>query len=157
MLNLGAREVNNYFGSNLKFLRNRYNISVKEIASMLNYESFSTITKWEECINTPPIAILQSISKMFGISIDELVTTNLMCELPINYREHKRVFNEIKQEFEQSENTMSRSHNHDLFILNSYDNEKMYELLPCEIIAMKGIAVSIISILQSKDTAIVRY
>ena len=59
-------------GEKIKFLRTEESITQEEFAEKLNV-SRSAIAKWETDNGTPDIANLKMISKMFKISIDDLL------------------------------------------------------------------------------------
>lgn len=60
------------FGEKIRFLRLKESITQEELAEKLNV-SRSAIAKWETDNGTPDIANLKMISKMFKISIDDLL------------------------------------------------------------------------------------
>lgn len=61
------------FGQKLKEIRNRFNISQEKMASLINV-SRQAITKWESDIGMPDISNLETISKTFNVTIDELLS-----------------------------------------------------------------------------------
>lgn len=60
------------FGEHLIQLRKQYNLSQEDLASQIHVAR-QTISKWELGITVPDMDILIDISKLFHISIDELV------------------------------------------------------------------------------------
>ena len=60
------------FGENLIRLRKEYNLSQEDLANQIHVTR-QTISKWELGITVPDMDILVDISKLFSISIDELV------------------------------------------------------------------------------------
>ena len=65
-----------YFASNLKILRKNNNMSQEELANILNY-SFKNVSKWENGLSIPSYDVLVEISKLFNISINELMEEDL--------------------------------------------------------------------------------
>jgi repressor LexA len=60
------------FGSRIKELRKRKNISQKEMADALNVAQ-STVGNWEGGIREPSFEMLQNIASFFSVSIDYLI------------------------------------------------------------------------------------
>ena len=60
------------FGENLIHLRKKHNLSQEDLANQIHVTR-QTISKWELGITVPDMDILIDISKLFSISIDELV------------------------------------------------------------------------------------
>lgn len=61
------------FSENLKSLRKEYKIDQNKLASELKV-SPKTISHWETGYTEPSIAQLISLSKIFNVSLDELIT-----------------------------------------------------------------------------------
>lgn len=61
-----------YFGTKLKELRKANNISKTQLSKYLNI-SVTTISRWENGINTPSIVHLYNIAKYFKVSADYLI------------------------------------------------------------------------------------
>ena len=66
----------NNIGATIKELRKRSGMSQQELADKLNTTNF-TISKWENNIITPDIYYLKNISKIFKITIDDLMNNNI--------------------------------------------------------------------------------
>jgi len=66
----------NNIGATIKELRKRSGMSQQELADKLNTTNF-TISKWENNITTPDIYYLKNISKIFKITIDDLMNNNI--------------------------------------------------------------------------------
>ena len=60
------------FGEHLIQLRKEYNLSQEDLSKQIHVTR-QTISKWELGITVPDMDILIDISKLFHISIDELV------------------------------------------------------------------------------------
>ena len=67
----------NLFASNLKYLREKHNVEQQELAEELGRKSGSTVSDWERGKATPNTGILTYIANRFGISLTELMETNL--------------------------------------------------------------------------------
>ena len=59
----------------IKTLRKQNNLTQEEMADKLNV-SRQAITKWESGLGTPDISNMEAISKLFNISLDELISDN---------------------------------------------------------------------------------
>ena len=67
-----------FFSSNLKKLRNDYNVSQEELGKAINYSS-KNISKWETEKAIPSIEIIKAISEFFeNIPIEDLMYKNLV-------------------------------------------------------------------------------
>ena len=60
------------FAKNLKKLRQDNNLSQEDIAEKLN-TSFKTVSHWETGYSEPSLTQLEKLSKIFDVSIDELI------------------------------------------------------------------------------------
>lgn len=60
-------------GKNIKMLRNKKGISVKELQSILGFDNPQAIYNWEKGRNMPSIDNLLVLSEIFGVSINEIV------------------------------------------------------------------------------------
>ena len=65
-----------YLGANIKFFRQRNGMTQAELGKYLGYESCSTVVKWESEKSNPPIETISKISKLFDVTIDDLVYVN---------------------------------------------------------------------------------
>jgi len=91
--------------NNLKYLRKSHGFSQDYIAEKLNYKSFTTIQKWESGSSEPPVAVLRELAKLYNISMDELLNSDLESGTidslpngslrPINYRKNIPVLGRI--------------------------------------------------------------
>lgn len=63
-------------GNKIKSLRKKHNLTQEQLAEQLGI-SFQSISKWENNIALPDIALVPTIAAYFGISIDELFDYNL--------------------------------------------------------------------------------
>ena len=60
-------------GAVIRKLREKNNMTQAELAARLNV-SDKTISKWETAKGYPDISLLEPIAKVFGISINELIS-----------------------------------------------------------------------------------
>lgn len=67
----------NFFASNLKFLREKYNMEQMELAERLGRKSSSSISEWERGKYTPKAGVLNDIAKIFNVSLSELMSLDL--------------------------------------------------------------------------------
>lgn len=70
----------NYFSTNLKYLREKRNLEQIELAEMLGRKSSSSISEWEKGKYTPKSGVLSDISVIFGVSLSDLMHTDLTKE-----------------------------------------------------------------------------
>lgn len=70
------KEKSNYFGNNLKFLREHFNKKQQDIANLLGKKN-STISNYESGFREPNAVELATIANYFGVSIGDLITTDL--------------------------------------------------------------------------------
>ena len=69
-------------GNNIKQLRQQKKMTQKQVAERLGV-SYQAISKWENSINAPDIALLPEIAELFGVSIDVLFSDNIMERLDV--------------------------------------------------------------------------
>lgn len=62
-----------YIGSNVRYLRNKYKMTLGELARIMGYKSPTTVNKWEVGENTPPPKALEKLSQLFDVSVDQLL------------------------------------------------------------------------------------
>ena len=84
-------------GLKIKELRIKHGLTQDDLASKLGV-SFQTISKWENLVTMPDVALLPEISEAFGVTIDELF--DLSIEQKMNRIESKM---ELEEEFKYSE------------------------------------------------------
>ena len=60
------------FAKNLKKLRQDNNLSQEDIAEKLN-TSYKTVSHWETGYSEPSLTKLEKLSKIFDVTIDELI------------------------------------------------------------------------------------
>lgn len=69
-----------YFGSNLKFLREKIGLEQKELIEKIGYKASSVVSEWEAGKRMPNIGTIHDLSKLFNVSIDDLVNKDLSDE-----------------------------------------------------------------------------
>ena len=62
-------------GAVIKELREKYHLTQVELAEKLNV-SDKTVSKWETAKGYPDVSLLESIAKVFKISVTELISGN---------------------------------------------------------------------------------
>ena len=67
----------NYFATNLKHLRQKYNMEQLELAHRLGRKSSSSISEWEKGRYTPKAGILNDIATIFNIPLTKLMNEDL--------------------------------------------------------------------------------
>lgn len=65
-----------YFNSNLKYLLNKFNISIPELAFKLNLTR-QCVSHYVHSDRVPHISILIKITNIFNVSLDDLITKDL--------------------------------------------------------------------------------
>lgn len=83
-------------GHNLKRAREKKNISQKEVASILNI-SRQSISKWENNRSFPDVDNLIRLSKIYEISIDELLKNDILVE------QNDTMMNQVKKQLNNYE------------------------------------------------------
>ena len=75
------------FSEKLQKLRTQRNLTQEQLANQL-FVSRTAISKWETGRGTPNLDSLQAIAKLFGVSLDELLSTEEVVVMAKN--ENKR-------------------------------------------------------------------
>ena len=63
-------------GNNIKFLRQKSNLTQEQLAQRLDV-SYQAVSKWETNSNTPDISLLPKIASLFHVSIDALFSDDI--------------------------------------------------------------------------------
>lgn len=61
-----------YIGENIRYLRNKKDMSQEELAEALGYKSYTTITKWESGVSEPTLKMANQIADYFNVSVNDL-------------------------------------------------------------------------------------
>ncbi len=72
--------MNNYFPSNLRFLREKRGMEQLELAQLLGRKSASSISEWERGTYTPKAGVLSDIARIFNVSLSDLMNKDLTDE-----------------------------------------------------------------------------
>lgn len=65
------------FAKNIKYLREMNRMQQGDLARRLNYKSSAAISQWEAGVSRPRAKQLQQLSRMFNVSVDDLLYTDL--------------------------------------------------------------------------------
>lgn len=71
-----------HIGENIKYLRSERGCSQEELAKVLGYKSYTTITKWESGVSEPTLKMTNEIAKFFNVSVNDLCYTRLSKSVP---------------------------------------------------------------------------
>ena len=71
------KKENNYFSSNLKFLRQREGLDQVDLAKKLGRKSSASISEWEKGKYTPKASVLAKIATIFNVGLSELLMVDL--------------------------------------------------------------------------------
>ena len=71
------KKENNYFSSNLKFLRQREDLDQVDLTKKLGRKSSASISEWEKGKYTPKTSVLTEIATIFNVSLSELLMVDL--------------------------------------------------------------------------------
>lgn len=63
-------------GKRIKELRLRNNLSVEDVSHYMGFESIQAVYKWQRGESLPSIDSLYALSKLFRISMDEILIGN---------------------------------------------------------------------------------
>lgn len=70
-------EDKNYFSSNLKFLRRKFDETQLELAEFLGRKSLSSVSDWERGKSIPNAGTLNQIAERYNVRIDDLLERDL--------------------------------------------------------------------------------
>ena len=62
---------------NIRYLRKQNKMSQDQLAEKLGYKSYTTIQKWESGVSEPPLKILNAMTTIFDVDINDLTNKNL--------------------------------------------------------------------------------
>lgn len=66
-----------YIGKNIRYLRTKLDYSQEDLAKVLGYKSYTTITKWESGVSEPTLKMTNQIADFFKISVNDLCYKDL--------------------------------------------------------------------------------
>lgn len=96
------KKENNYFSSNLKFLRQREGLDQVELTKKLGRKSSTSISEWEKGKYTPKANVLTEIATIFNVSLTELLMVDL-ASAEISKLENKRSSLDLREMIEDAE------------------------------------------------------
>lgn len=96
------KKENNYFPSNLKFLRQREGLDQVDLAKKLGRKSSASISEWEKGKYTPKASVLAEITSIFNVSLSELLMVDL-ASAEISKLENKRSSLDLREMIEDAE------------------------------------------------------
>lgn len=62
-----------YLPKNLKYFRLKNGFSQPDIAKKFGYKDYTTVQKWESGKSDPPFKVVYGLSKMYGVSMNDLI------------------------------------------------------------------------------------
>lgn len=65
------------FNKNQRYLRRKFKFGQDQLAEMLGYKSFTTIQKWEDGTSVPPYKVLQKLSDIYQVEVEDLMSKDL--------------------------------------------------------------------------------
>lgn len=68
---------NNFFATNLKFLRTKKGLEQKNISDFLGLKSPTSVTNWEKGTNLARAGHLSELASFFGVSLHDLMNVDL--------------------------------------------------------------------------------
>lgn len=68
---------NNFFATNLKFLRTKKGLEQKDISDFLDLKSPTSVTNWEKGTNLARAGHLSELASFFGVSLHDLMNVDL--------------------------------------------------------------------------------
>lgn len=68
---------NNFFATNLKFLRTKKGLEQKDISDFLGLKSPTSVTNWEKETNLARAGHLSELASFFGVSLHDLMNVDL--------------------------------------------------------------------------------
>ena len=66
-----------YIGSNIRYLRQKDNMTQEELSVKIGKKSYTTVQKWESGVAEPPMKVASQIANIFGVSLNDLTDVDL--------------------------------------------------------------------------------
>ena len=66
-----------FLPGNFKYLRNKFGYSQQYIADLFNYKDYTTVLKWEKGDSDPPFVVVKELSKLYGVTMEDLACSDL--------------------------------------------------------------------------------
>lgn len=79
------------FGEKLRALRTGHGLSLKELAQRLGYSTHSYLSELEAGQKVPTVKLVLSVSRLFGVSTDQLLKDELELNIPTDGHNRKAV------------------------------------------------------------------
>ena len=96
------KKENNYFPSNLRFLRQREGLDQVDLAKKLGRKSSASISEWEKGKYTPKASVLAEITTIFNVSLSEWLMVDL-ASAEISKLENKHSSLDLRETIEDAE------------------------------------------------------
>lgn len=118
----------NTLAKNIRYLRREKSLSQEDIAKKLGYKSYTTIQKWESGDSQPPVSKIEILSKIFNVSVSDLLGTDLEAA---EKEKHNFSNNEVPEiiaahfkddDIELSEKDLQSIENYISFLINKNKN-----------------------------------
>lgn len=106
-----------YLPNNLSFLRKQRKMTQVELGAMLNV-GYTTIGNWENAYRNPDLFDIARLSKIFGVSADDLIKVDLEAEY---YNIKKYTKQEVKEKVTQIVSNSELEDNKKQMIINVTD------------------------------------
>lgn len=81
----------NMFAKNLRYLREKYDLTQKELARRMGCSAVSTVTKWETGDNKPRYEGMVKLAQIFNVSVDDLMYKDLSEPQPAESSQSVRI------------------------------------------------------------------
>lgn len=106
--------ITTYLPNNLSFLRKQRKMTQVELGEMLNV-GYTTIGNWENAYRNPDLFDIARLSKIFGVSADDLIKVDLEKE---HYNIKKYTKQEVKEKVAQIVSNSELEDNKKQMIIN---------------------------------------
>ena len=83
-------ELSKIIGSNICQLRKKMNLTQLELSQKINY-SDKSISKWEKGDGVPDIYVLKTLSEIFGVTVNDLITENCATNVTKQPQKSKKI------------------------------------------------------------------
>lgn len=65
------------YGKNIRYLREKHNMTQQDLANKFGYKSYTTIQHWENERAEPSIAVFRDLEEIFGVDALDIYTKDL--------------------------------------------------------------------------------
>lgn len=80
----------------LKLARTRAGFSQRDVAEHLGYATPQFISNWERGVSAPPISVLKTLAKLYGVEAEEMFQVVLEYEIAITIEDLRRRFKSLR-------------------------------------------------------------